>query len=373
MPSQNNAANLRDETARLRAERERNERENRAREERAENEAHLNSVQMSVQTLAQARQERELTDARLENWEVRNPAFTSVAVSDIAGYGLWIGSAVGVAFMDNMLLGDAAREIAKGYTKALKSIVGNGEWIILFAIIAFPIAYILMEIAVGYRFGIERKVGQISFLTGAFAVLAWLTLPIIIIGFSLSNSGLLSNDPDKIIGKATLWATIFRVGGSGLTAIVMHGFVLWNGARIAKAISYVVFKIRQILLRRKLNRLNRQIGLATTDVESGFRDYYDGFNNRQTQETEAGETGIKAGPFGARTRQVVNEVFDQEVIEEPSAPTQKDAPQPEAAHHTAAPDNSANRNPQNAANDGNPNTNQSNFVFDMNGEDEVRP
>jgi hypothetical protein len=146
-----------------------------------------------------------------------------------------------------------------------------------------------------------------------FSVVMWLALPILVVGFSLINAGLINVNPARPLGPATFSAAIIRAVGLGAVAIVAHGFILLFGGRILDGIGYDIYKLRQIQLRRRRDRCERRIAAETRRVEGGFRNFYNGFNNNDN----GNESGGGAGPFGATTRTVVNDVFDDDIIEDP--------------------------------------------------------
>lgn len=331
MPSREEIDALFAENTRLAAERETTNRDRVAREQRVEqeirraavnqaNEANLSNVQYGAQQLTAWRNQWDWFSARRQNWRERNHQYKNLDAVAIAGNVAWAVSPIGLGVIDTLVLSVAAREVAKAALPLFGMKPGEGEWIIAYATVALASAWIFIEVCTGHKLNGERRSGA-GRTTGLrpFSVAMAAALPILVIGFSLVNSGIVT--AGKALGPSTLTAAVLRAGGLGLVAILTHGFALMMGGQIMNGTGYVLYKLHEIRLRRRIDRIEARINAETVRVETSFRGFYNGVNRRDDDDN--GEDGT--GPFGATTRGVVNDIFDDVIIEEPARRRGNDA------------------------------------------------
>lgn len=325
MPRTDDTERLRAQTDRLRQKRERKDRDRARRKEyrkrehaQDDNESKLRAVQASTQQLEQDRDEHAWIDAKLENWNERNFKYQDLAGDAIARHIFWISCILGILVIDTLLLGAAGPQIAK----TAKASFGAGNWIVPAATVALSLSYIGLELCTGFNLDGKRR----DLKRTLFAVLVGLAMPLTVLGLSLLNSGLVSNESGKVVGTATFRAITFTSIIFTLIALAAHGAVLLFGRRMIRGIGYAVYKINQMRLVRRRNLLERSLARGPRSVEADFRAFYNGFHNSQNSNNNGNsENGSPAqnAPFGARTRRVVNEVFEDEVFEEPHERAQK--------------------------------------------------
>ncbi|MBK8464951.1 MAG: hypothetical protein IPL32_03895 [Chloracidobacterium sp.] len=375
MPGRDEADALNRETERLRKDRERREREQAERDQEASadlrrrtTEDNLETVRNSAHQLQTLRETRLYLVADIENWEERNHRYRNLDAWTIASHVMWSVSPISVVVTDTLLLSVAGRELLRSAAPFLAAMFGNAGAVIPIAIFLFAVGYITLELCTGHELDAER--GGRRRVIRPFSVVMCLALPVLVIGFSLINAGLISGNAARPIGSATFAAAIIRAAGLGAVAVVAHGFILFFGGRIVDGFGYDVYKGRQIQLRRRLDRCDRQIAAETPRVEGGFTHLYNEFNNDNGENGSGG-----AGPFGATTRRVVNDVFDDDIIEEPAGrPRSADADHTEP-HADDAPgsqtQNAAGNGPAGSS-DSDPGQTRPGTGYDMDGEDEIR-
>lgn len=376
MPGRDDADKLNRETERLRNERERQEREKakkdteeKARLTRKTNQNNLEKVRKSAHRLDALRDTRIYLLAAIENWEERNHRFRNLDAWTIASHVIWSVSPVSVVATDTLLLSVSGRELLRSAAPFLEAMFGQAEAIVPIAIFLFAVGYISLELCTGHELDADRAKRRRVIRT--FAVVMSLALPVLVIGFSLINAGLISGSAARPIGSATFAAAIIRAAGLGAVAIVAHGFILLFGGQIVEGVGYDLYKVVQMTLRFRLNRCDRQIAAETPRVEGGFTHFYSEFNNGNDENGSGG-----AGPFGATTRKVVNDVFDDDIIEEPAGSTRTAEPDNSGSHESA----DSPGQEDDAAGDGQtarssePDQGQARpgMGYDMDGEDEVR-
>jgi len=310
MASRYDAEALNAETDRIIREREHEERETAEIYRRQMSDEDLSAVQTSARLLDGYDGKLEWSYACLRNWNERNRGFMNASAAGVAEQVLWLGALIGIAVIDTLVLSFAGREIAKGFAEYLRSSVGEVAWIVPISTFLFALSYLLVELCTGNKTNIRSGAATDSRIS-SFAVLMWLVLPIFVVGFSLINSGVFSSDPTRV-GTATFNAGIFRAVGLGLIALVTHGFVLWFGGNIVTAFGYSLFKLKQFWIRHRINRLDRLSNQARTTVETRFRGFYNSVNS---ENPNADGPPPKVGPFGSTTASVVNDVFDDDIIE----------------------------------------------------------
>ncbi len=319
MPRREDTERLRKQTDRLREKREQKDRTRASRKEywkreheKDNNEAKLRAVQWSTQKLEQDRVEYAWIATKLENWNERNFKYQDLASDAIARHIFWMFCILGILVIDTLLLGAAGPQIAK----TAKASFGAGDWIVPVATVGLSLAYIGIELCVGFNLDGKRR----DLKSTLFAVLVGLAMPLTVLGLSLLNSGLVSNESGKVVGTATLRAITFTSIIFTLIALAAHGSVLLFGKQMIRGIGYAVYKMNQMRLARRRNLLERSIARGPRVVESDFRAFYNAFNNPQDsnnhRDSENGSAAANA-PYGARTRRVVNEVFEDEIFEEP--------------------------------------------------------
>jgi hypothetical protein len=363
-----------DETDRLNAEAARVEAEAEAARERGESENRratsgdrFRRFQSSARGYSNAKSRRENLRAQLRLWRARNPEYRDATATKVTNYASYLLALLAVLVIDQILLGDAGREMARPYLRNWDVSPESHARIVLVVVFILALAYISLEVTVGNQMASERAVGRASLPITAFAILLWMAFPLIIVGLTIVNSGLVSNSTGKVIGPATVTATIVRVSGIGLVAFVTHGFVWWAGARIAAAVGFVYYKIREHLLRRRINRSSREIDNLESGTEGGFREYYEDVN----------DSGNAGGPIGERVRTATNEVFGREVIE--GGPGTKAAPG-DAPGDDGPARNDANTNRESGGSEGAPRPERTDArgnrqappAYDPDGEDQVR-
>ena len=326
MPRTDDTERLRAQTDRLRQKRERKDRDRARRKEyrkrehaQDENESKLRAVQASTQQLEQDRDEHAWIDAKLENWNERNIKYQNLAGDAIARHIFWICCILAILVIDTLLLGAAGPQIAK----TAKASFGAGNWIVPAATVALSLSYIGLELCTGFNLDGKRR----DLKGTSFAILVALAMPLTVLGLSLLNSGLISNQSGKVVGAATFRAITFTSIIFTVIALAAHGAVLIFGKQMVKGVGYAVYKLNQIRLARRRNLLERSIAQGPDAVVSDFRAFYNAFNNGQNGNNNRGsENGSAAAnaPYGARMRGVVNEVFEDEIFEEPHKRQQKD-------------------------------------------------
>ncbi len=370
MARRDRAARMNADTERIRRDRQAKQGQKAAKREREKNGANLRDVQQRTQQLEEDREALELVEASEANWEERNDEYRNLGANAIARHLLWILALSFAIFIDIFLLGAVGPQLAK----TAETTFGARAWVAPVGTILLSIAFVGIELCSG--FGLKGK--RRSFKGTAIAVLVCLAMPLTVIGFSLINSGLLSTDPTKIIGPATRNALIFTTITGGVIALAAHGFVLIFGGRMMKGLGYGIYKIGQVPLRRRRDRLETSVGKGTGDVESSFRNFYDAYRNRENGGGATGEPTVV--PFGARTRRVVNEVYEDEVIEDP--PVQRRTkpnpgreppaePEPEPAPN-AGPESADQQQGTRDDNSSETDTDDPGVGYDTDGEDEVR-
>lgn len=326
MPRREDAERLREQTDRLRQTREqkawdrarRKDDRTRAHAE-DDNESKLRAVEATTQKLEQDRDEYAWIDAKLENWNERNFKYQDLAGDAIARHIFWMCCILGILVIDTLLLGAAGPQIAK----TAKASFGAGNWIVPAATVALSLSYIGLELCAGFNLNGKRR----DLKGTSFAVLVGLAMPLTVLGLSLLNSGLISNQSGKVVGAATFRAITFTSIIFTLIALAAHGGVLIFGKQMVKGVGYAVYKLNQMRLVRRRNLLERSIAQGPDAVVSDFRAFYNAFNNGQNGNNNRGsENGSAAAsaPYGARMRGVVNEVFEDEIFEEPHKRQQKD-------------------------------------------------
>ncbi|MBV9242964.1 MAG: hypothetical protein JO314_13250 [Acidobacteria bacterium] len=313
---------LNERTEQLRSKREKEERERTEREEKRRKEREVSdarnahetnyaSVQASIREYVGARERASWIRAKLDYLNEVNHKFRDLTANQIVGQLIWVAAPMAVAVLDAVLLSPAGREI----TKNIAGTFGGGASLTPFAIVAVAISYILLELIIGFNVDGERRGGGRAAATTAYAIVAWITLPLSVVLFSLVNSGVFSASTMQTMGRSALMAALFTAGVFGLMASVTHGFVLFFGGRIVKGYGYLLYKLQQLWFTGQLNRLATAEAGGPANVGRDFRKFY--------RDLESDQTGVKqqAGPIPARERKVVNEVFDSEVIEDPPRKT----------------------------------------------------
>jgi hypothetical protein len=319
MTPQDESAALNSASAILEQRHELTEREEREKRERAARESQRSagaedrrkryqSFQSAGHTFLDLQGQITLAEAHLRNWRARNIKFGSIDTDQITAHVFWLTSVLAVMVLDHFILGDAGREIAKGYVRVWKTVFTGVDWVAVIVAVLFPVAWVVVEIAAGSRWSAEKKNGLVSPFTYFFVVLIWLTVPTIIVGFSLANSGLFSALPENTSGPATVIVGILKVFAAGLVAFVAHGFVLWNGEPIAKAFSFALFKAREISLSRRVRSLRDRVPHSERETEVGLRDFSEILNDK---DEDAGP-----GPIGTRSREAAEAVFGPEIFGE---------------------------------------------------------
>jgi hypothetical protein len=321
MPTREDAAKLQQETERLRTtrlERERRESEEKGRsdkqekedEVREQNSVNLESVQTSTRKLDDLNVRQLWLRTKLENWDERNTQFRDLGTGTVVGHLAMVGGLAGCVIADTIILSTPSRLISRGFRESLHSTLGNADWIVPAIAFVFASAYFAAEFAIGYQLTGERReqIGPIS--DRAFAYIAWLTLPLLTFAYTLINSGVLSNDPFRVVGPGALVGGITSSVALGTAALVVHGFVLYFSGAIALGLAYICYKIRQLILRFQINRTLRQISRVAVDAETGFRRFVNYFR--------ANNNGNGPGPFPETTTRVINDLYGSEVIEEPN-------------------------------------------------------
>ncbi len=317
MPGRDETEELNRETERLRQEREQRDRDQAERDAAAElgqlretNEGHLGTVRDSAQNLAALREERGYVLATIANWDERNHRYKNLDALAMAGHVMMSISPAGVVVTDTLLLSVAGRELLRAAAPFLEAVFGKAELVMPIAILLFAIGYLTIELCTGHE--LDPPTGRRRRAIGPLAIVMCVSLPLLVAAFSALNAGILTSNPTRPVGTGTFTAAIIRAVGLGAVALVVHGFILFFGARIVEGIGFDLYKLRQIQLRRRLVGIERRITVETRNVEGGFRNFYNGFYNGNG---DGGQSG--AGPFGSNTRRVVNDVFDDSVIEEP--------------------------------------------------------
>lgn len=331
MPTRNDAQALDQETEQFIADRERREQEQARRDAdakgaqaqaaaRENQDASFSVVQENSSRIESNEEELVWWRSVLRNWNERNREFMNISAPEIAGLMLWLATPLGVTTIDLLILSYVGREVAKGATEVFKGAAG-GAWIVPLAVIAFTLAYIAVELAVGASRESTRLSSEQRRRAAQIALLLWLALPIFIVIFSLVNSGVFSTDAARTIGRGTLTAAFVRAIGFGMFALAAHGFILFFGPAIVNASGYAVFKSKQVRITRRIRDLERRIRAARGSVEHGVRDFHRAVS---TGSDSSGE--VSTGPFSTTTTRVVNETFGQEVIEPPARPPQAARP-----------------------------------------------
>ena len=379
MSKREDADRLHEETAVLRQNRERREQDEADRKRRTDqkepNSAAWNSpvadrtaVHTSTAKLDDDRDRRYWFREKLANWREVNHKYRNIAGDVIARHVLWFSSQPGILIVDVFVFSAVGREMAKN----AKTVFGAGEWVIPLAIVAMPLAYLVIELVTGSGIKEEER----NWKGTSFAVLVWLGVPFIVVGFSFVDSVLIGGNPAKTIGTATLTAIIFLTTGRGILALAAHGAILFFGPQIIEANGYVIFKVKEFYLSWRLDRLDRAIAVGERNVETSFRNYYARFhagNNGGNGNNSNGSPN--AGPFSARERRVVNRAFGDEVIEDPKT-GQKTTEDPEPPENDPRPNANRYAEPEAVNNTKNEDTSDPGAPgdgYDMDGEDEIRP
>lgn len=323
MPTREDAEKLRQDTERLRSarlERERLQAEEDKKAEKKERESltrernNLNLAQ--VHTTARRLDELNVRilwrRARLENWEERNIRFHDTGAWETVGHLAGVAGLAGCIVADTIILSTPSRLLSRGFRESMHLTTDGYAWTVPAAAFIFSVSYFAAEFCIGYqRTGIRRSaIGPID--DRAFAIIAWVTLPVLTFVYTLINTGLLSNDPFKLVGPASIAGGITASLALGAVALVVHGFVLYYSDAIALGFAFIYYKIGQLILRFMINRTVRQINRLAGQTEDGFRRFVDHYRS-----TNNGN-GTDPGPFSGTATRVVNDLFGSEVIETPS-------------------------------------------------------
>ena len=322
MPTREDAENLRKETERIRnsrLERERAEEEERRRTEQREQDDHvrrqdhtnLDDVHRSTRRLDELNGRLLWHRARLENWEERNVQFRDASAWNVVGHLAGVAGLAGCVVADTIILSTPSRLLSRGFRESVRSTIGAADWTVPAVAFVFSVSYFAAEFFIGYQLGGTRRsaVGPVS--DRAFAIIAWVTLPILTFAYTLINTGLLSNDPFRTVGPATVAGGITASLALGTVALIVHGFVLYYSDAIALGFAFIYYKVGQLIIRFRINRTVRRVSRLAAEAETGFRRFVDDFRAANNG------NGRDPGPFSETATRVINDLYDSEVIEEP--------------------------------------------------------
>lgn len=334
MPTQKDAEELERDTDRLVAERQerkaaadrRRQDEARTSSEAAAKKDRDNSlwiVQSSASNIASFDEQLAWLRAVLRNWKERNHQFSNLTAANVALYILLMVYPFAAMTLDLLMLSYVGREIARGTIESLKGIGENGGrgWSVPVTVVLFTVGYVIVELVLGAIREDDRVSQEWRRYAAQFALMAWVTLPLLIVIFALANSGMFSADPAKVMGRSTFIAAIGRAALFSALALLIHGIVLRFGSAVIDAYGFGFFKVRQFAIMRRIRGVERRRRQAGDDLESSFRDFHGAVTSN------GGAAQAKIGPFGATTTSVVNARFDTEVIETPPPRRQRQPPE----------------------------------------------
>lgn len=375
MPKQNRTERLKNQNTDIVQNRRLFEENQQRYRQRSNSKRTLRSIQENTDQLKLNRNELELREMGLENWETRNPGVQNLSAAAISGFVLYLLLLPAVYVIDVTVFGEVVREVGKVLTKAFRWF--SQETVIVFVALVLPAAYLILEVALGNHLenkqendnqanqendDQDNQIGNTrNNLIKVFAIIVWLTLPALVFVFSFANSGLVATT----VGSATFWAKLGKVVGLTLFALVAHGAVLWFGGRIWNAVSYLlIYKPYEIWLNRRITRLGQDITQNKSQIEEQFRNYYQNFQ-------ASNQNGDNTGLFSKGMREAVNEVFDKEIIT--NTPSNED----DTSVTSNKNEDSENTIEQNLQNEDSVNTdeiaNSENSGFNRDDEDEVQP
>ncbi len=375
---------LNNETERLRADRERktairrndDDRMRRLRTANAVfdgNERHQGVVHRSAGALTGHRARLEWFRSQRANWDEKNFEFAAAGGALMVENSLWLASPFAIIAIDAFVLSYAGKEIAKGAAELVDA--ANAGWVSPFLPLTFSAAYLVVDILIGSAREKARENGDGDKNETALGWLAFLTLPVFVTITAVANSGILSSDPTRVIGTATMTMAIAGAAVGGLVALLTHGFSILLGSRIIQAGGFWFYKIKRFYLSVMIARETRLEARAIGNVGTSVRGYYAHYQTNRN--INAGDADAPPpGPFSAEATRVVNEVFGDEIIEEPGGrdrnarprePHRAEDPQPGEADQTGEQPGAADAQDADEAPDA-PDLGG----YDMDGEDEVR-
>lgn len=306
------------------------------------------------------RNQRNLDDAKKNNWASQHPEFTESETSPsyLTTMTLFLLLIYPATYgLDVFLLSGNAKQIAKDFAQ------GN-QYLIYAAIFAIPFVVLLIEAYFQTQWSVANTRGSM-WLWGIASVLMCIAVPATIVGFSMATTTSSSKGGARA-AQAQSWHLI----GKAALALFAHFAILLGGRRLHEAKNYLAFKVKDRLYERNIKGLDREIQRDETALTNTFNEYYQNLNDFNVNRNE---NQIEHGPFDQITRGEINRLFGYEIIAAPqNAPMVDDsypgnAPENAVDNQTAQPNNPR-------ANTANPNQNNqpNDFVFDMDGEDEVR-
>lgn len=328
MPTTEDAERLRRETERIRTsrlERERSQAEEQRVAEQQEREGQV-STQNFINRNDVHRTTRQLEDLKgrllwlreyLENWDERNTKFRDAGAREIIGHLAAVAGLVGCIVVDTIVLTLPSRIVSRGFRESIQPTIGEADWIVPAIAFVLSTSYFAAEFFIGYQLSLNRRPGAIPISDRAFAVIACVTLPILTFAYTLINTGVFSNDPLKVIGPATIAGGIMTSLALGTAALIVHAFVLYYSDAIVQGFAFIYYKLRQLIIRFRINRMVRQISRVTATAEAGFLRFVDHY--RATNNGNGHDPGL----FSHTAAQGVNDIFGHVVIEEPGERSSK--------------------------------------------------
>ena len=294
----------------------------------------------------------EMVDTTRENWISRHSEFNNSQFSPshtLASALVFISIYVAAYWLDVLLLSHNARLLVKDFAQ-------NNQIIIYLAILGIPLVIIIMETYFQTHWATAQTTGQ-KWLWGSLSILMCLAIPATIVGFSMATSSAKAGTRAEAVEN---WQLI----GKAVLAFFAHAAILLGGKRLHEAKDYLIYKGKDSLLGRRSSRLSGRVSRAEVNLTNRFTEYFRQFNAFNTAYPQ---NQVESGPFNQITRTEINRVFGNLVI----APPKENPPTLNTGRGTP------NVQPPNAPNQDNHGqnnqTNENNFVFDIDGEDEVRP
>jgi len=302
------------------------------------------------------REQSDLADARQKKWVSQHPEITQSKFSPAFLMSMSIVLLAvypAVYLLDLFLLSGNAKHLAKDFA--------NGNQILIYAtIFLLPLVVLAFETGFQTQWAIAETRGQM-WKWGIASVAMCFAVPATIIGFSMATTS-------NVGGARTAQVQNWQLLGKAALAFFAHFAILLGGKRLHEAKNYLIFKVRDKWLERRINRLTRQTRRNETDLVNAFNQY---FQQRADFNAAYPQNQIEPGPFDETTRNEINQAFGYEII---AAPLNQNPPTDNNGGGTdgGTPNNTPPTNPINPANP-NPNNQLNNFGFEMDGEDEVRP
>lgn len=304
-----------------------------------------------------SREQQNLADAKQKDWVSQHLEFTESKLSPaflMAMSAVLLAIYPAVYLIDLFLLSGNARYLAKDFAQGSQTLIYG-------CVFLLPLAVLIFEMGFQTQWAVAETRGQM-WKWGIASAAMCLVVPTAIVGFSMATTS-------QVGGARAAQVQNWQLFGKAALAFFAHFAVLLGGRRLHEAKSYLIFKITNKRLERRISHLARQTRTDETTLTNTFTDYFQQLNDFNA--ANAGR-GIEPGPFDEITRSEINRAFGYEII---AAPPVRNPPPNNGADDGGGNTGGAANNPPPDM----PNQNQNNppsgngFVFDMDGEDEVRP